>query len=29
LLGEIHGWFAEGVDTPDLKEARELLDVLA
>ena len=24
-LAEIYGWFSEGFDTPDLKEARELL----
>jgi predicted ATPase len=29
MLAEIYGWFTEGFDTPDLKEARELLDVLA
>jgi class 3 adenylate cyclase/predicted ATPase len=29
LLGPIHGWFAEGFDTPDLKEARALLDALS
>jgi predicted ATPase len=28
LLSEIYGWFTEGFDTPDLKEARALLDVL-
>jgi len=27
-LAEIYGWFAEGFDTPDLKEAKELLDEL-
>jgi predicted ATPase len=26
LLAPIVGWFAEGLDTPDLKEARVLLD---
>jgi predicted ATPase len=29
LLAPIHGWFTEGFDTPDLKEARALLDELA
>jgi predicted ATPase len=29
LLRPIHGWFAEGFDTPDLKEARALLDALS
>ena len=29
LLAEIYGWFIEGFDTPDLQEARALLDVLA
>jgi adenylate cyclase len=28
-LGRIYGWFAEGFDTPDLTEARELLEKLA
>ncbi|MGH7318429.1 MAG: AAA family ATPase [Candidatus Rokuibacteriota bacterium] len=28
-LGEIHGWFTEGLDTADLREARALLDALA
>ena len=28
LLGEIHGWFTQGFDTPDLKEARALLNEL-
>jgi len=28
LLAEVHTWFTEGFDTPDLKEARALLDVL-
>jgi predicted ATPase len=27
MLGEIYGWFSEGFDTPDLREARALLDV--
>ena len=25
LVAEVHGWFMEGIDTPDLKEARDLL----
>jgi predicted ATPase len=29
LLGPIHGRFAEGFDTPDLKEAKALLDALS
>jgi predicted ATPase len=29
LLARIHGWFSEGFDTPDLKEAGALLDELA
>ena len=28
LLAPIYGWFSEGVDTPDLKEARALLQEL-
>jgi predicted ATPase len=28
LLAPIYGWFSEGFDTPDLKDARELLDDL-
>ena len=28
LLAPIYGWFTEGVDTPDLKEAKALLDEL-
>ncbi|HKM70532.1 MAG TPA: adenylate/guanylate cyclase domain-containing protein [Stellaceae bacterium] len=28
LLAPIHGWFTEGFDTPDLKEAKALLDEL-
>jgi len=28
LLSEIYGWFTEGFDTPDLKEAKALLDAL-
>jgi predicted ATPase len=29
LLAPVYGWFTEGFDTPDLKEARALLDALA
>jgi predicted ATPase len=29
LLAPIHGWFTEGFDTRDLKEAKALLDELA
>jgi predicted ATPase len=29
LLAPVYGWFAEGFDTLDLKEARALLDELA
>ena len=29
LLAPVYGWFTEGFDTRDLKEARKLLDVLA
>jgi predicted ATPase len=28
LLSPIYGWFTEGFDTPDLKEAKALLDQL-
>jgi predicted ATPase len=28
LLAPIYGWFTEGFDTPDLKEAKALLDDL-
>ena len=28
LLTPVYGWFTEGVDTPDLKEAKALLDEL-
>ncbi len=28
LLAEIYGWFTEGFDTADLKEAKALLDTL-
>jgi predicted ATPase len=29
LLAPIYGWFTEGFDTPDLKEAKVLIDELA
>jgi hypothetical protein len=29
LLAPVYGWFTEGFDTPDLKEANALLDELA
>ena len=29
LLAPIYGWFTEGFDTADLKEAKALLDELA
>jgi class 3 adenylate cyclase/predicted ATPase len=29
LLGDVYGWFTEGFDTADLKEAKALLDALA
>ena len=29
LLAPVHGWFTEGFDTLDLKEAKTLLDELA
>jgi predicted ATPase len=29
LLAEIYGWFTEGFDTPDLREARALLEELS
>ena len=29
LLGDVYGWFTEGFDTKDLKEAKELLEELA
>ena len=29
LLAPIFGWFTEGLDTPDLKDAKALLDGLA
>jgi hypothetical protein len=28
MLAEIHGWFTEGFDTADLKDAKALLDEL-
>ena len=28
MLGEIYGWFTEGFDTADLKDAKSLLDEL-
>jgi len=28
LLAPVYGWFTEGFDTPDLKEARALLEAL-
>jgi predicted ATPase len=29
LLAPVYGWFTEGFDTPDLKEAKALLNALA
>jgi predicted ATPase len=29
LLAEIYGWFTEGFDTPDLQDAKALLEALA
>jgi predicted ATPase len=29
LLAPVYGWFTEGFDTPDLKNAKVLLDALA
>ncbi len=29
MLSEIYGWFTEGFDTADLKEAKALLDDVA
>ena len=29
LLSDIHGWFTEGFDTADLKDAKTLLDELS
>jgi hypothetical protein len=28
LLAEVYSWFTEGFDTPDLQDARALLDAL-
>lgn len=29
MLAEVYGWFTEGFETPDLKEARAVLEALA
>jgi len=29
VLGPVYGWFTEGFDTRDLKDAKALLDTLA
>ena len=29
LLTSVYGWFTEGFDTPDLQEAKALLEALA
>jgi hypothetical protein len=29
MLGEVYGWFTEGFDTADLKDAKALLDELS
>jgi hypothetical protein len=29
MLGEIYGWFTEGFDTPDMKDAKTLLEQLS
>jgi predicted ATPase len=29
LLADVYDWFTEGFDTPDLREARRLLEVLS
>jgi hypothetical protein len=29
MLAEIYGWFSEGFDTVDLREAKELLEALS
>ena len=29
MLGDIYGWFSEGFDTADLKDAKALLDELS
>jgi len=28
MLKKLYGWFTEGFDTPDLKDARQLLSTL-
>jgi hypothetical protein len=29
MLAEIYGWFTEGFDTPDLRDAKALLEELS
>jgi predicted ATPase len=29
ILANVYGWFTEGIDTPDLKDAKALLDQLS
>jgi len=29
LVGDVYGWFTEGFDAPDLRDARALIDSLA
>ncbi len=29
MLADIYGWFTEGFDTPDLKDAKALLEELS
>jgi hypothetical protein len=29
MLAEVYGWFTEGFDTPDLQEAKALLEELS
>jgi adenylate cyclase len=29
MMAEIYGWFTEGFDTPDLREAKALLEMLS
>jgi predicted ATPase len=29
MLAEVYGWFTEGFDTPDLREAKALLEELS
>ena len=29
MLAQLYGWFSEGFDTPDLKEAKALLETLS